>query len=59
MLERTADIAAIREVKEETGIDCKVVAMIGFRTGVLQDEISDNLAVFLLHPIDENQQRNS
>ena len=51
----TADIAAIREVKEETGIDCKVVAMIGFRTGVLQDEISDNLAVFLLHPIDENQ----
>lgn len=53
--DETADAAAVREVKEETGIDCKVVGMIGFRTGVLHGEISDNMAIFLLSPIDENQ----
>ena len=51
----TADQAAVREVREETGIDCRVEAMIGFRTGVLKGEVSDNLAVFLLSPIEENQ----
>ena len=51
----TADQAAVREVREETGIDCRVEGMIGFRTGVLQGEVSDNLAVFLLSPIEENQ----
>lgn len=51
----TADQAAVREVREETGIDCHMVGMIGFRTGVLQGEVSDNLAVFLLSPIDEKQ----
>ena len=48
----TADHAAIREVKEETGIDCKVEGMIGFRTGVLNGEISDNMAIFLLNAND-------
>ena len=46
----TADMAAIREVKEETGIDCRLEGMIGFRTGVLNGEISDNMAIFFLAP---------
>jgi ADP-ribose pyrophosphatase YjhB (NUDIX family) len=49
----TADQAVIREVKEETGIDCMVKGLIGLRTGVIAEEISDNLLVFLLEPQDE------
>jgi ADP-ribose pyrophosphatase YjhB (NUDIX family) len=49
----TADQAVVREVKEETGIDCKVKGLIGLRTGVIAEEISDNLLVFLLEPQDE------
>lgn len=49
----TADEAVVREVKEETGIDCVVKGLIGLRTGVISEEISDNLLVFLLEPLDE------
>lgn len=51
----TADSAAIREVIEETGIGSRLEGMIGFRTGVLNGEISDNMAIFLLSPTAENQ----
>lgn len=51
----TADEAVIREIKEETGIDCEVTGLIGFRSGVLRGEISDNMAIFYCKPIDENQ----
>lgn len=51
----TADQAAIREVKEETGLDCSLEGMVGFRTGVLNGEVSDNLVLFLLRPILEKQ----
>lgn len=51
----TADGAAIREVSEETGIGSQLEGMIGFRTGVLNGEISDNMAIFLLSPTTENQ----
>jgi len=51
----TIDLAAVREVKEETGIDCQVGSMIGFRTGVIKDLISDNMAIFLLFPNDNDQ----
>ena len=47
----TADEAVVREVKEETGIDCTVKGLIGLRTGVISEEISDNLLVFLLEPL--------
>ena len=46
----TVDQAVIREVKEETGIDCEIEGLIGFRTGVIRGEISDNMAIFLAHP---------
>ncbi|MFL6562050.1 MAG: NUDIX domain-containing protein, partial [Bacillus sp. (in: firmicutes)] len=49
----TADEAVIREVREETGIECRVMGLIGLRTGVIKEEISDNLLHFLLEPIAE------
>ncbi|KOY82103.1 NUDIX hydrolase [Lysinibacillus macroides] len=52
----TVDEAVIREIKEETGIDCKVSGLIGFRTGVIRDEISDNMAIFYCQMQDEQQQ---
>lgn len=44
----TADDAVIREVKEETGINCTVKGLLGLRTGVIKGEVSDNMLVFLL-----------
>ncbi|RDU36916.1 NUDIX hydrolase [Neobacillus piezotolerans] len=44
----TADQAAVREVKEETGIECTVRGLIGLRTGVIDPDFSDNLLLFLL-----------
>ncbi|PLR85211.1 NUDIX domain-containing protein [Bacillus sp. V33-4] len=46
----TADAAAVREVFEETGINCAIQGLIGLRTGVISDEISDNMLVFSLKP---------
>ena len=51
--DETVDQAVLREVLEETAVDCKVVNMIGFRSGVLQGKISDNMAIFLLEPVSE------
>ena len=51
----TADEAVIREVKEETGIQCQVKGFMGLRTGVIKGEISDNLLHFLLEPIEEGE----
>ena len=51
----TADEAVVREVKEETGIDCEVTGLIGLRTGVIRQDISDNMAIFYGHPKDEHQ----
>ena len=53
--DETIDQAAVREVKEETGIDCRVEGMIGFRTGVLQGKTSDNMGIFHLIPTQEGQ----
>lgn len=49
----TADEAVIREVKEETGIDSVNKGLIGLRTGVIKEEISDNMLLFLLEPLGE------
>jgi ADP-ribose pyrophosphatase YjhB (NUDIX family) len=51
----TADEAVLREVKEETGIECKVKGLLGLRTGVINGEISDNMIVFLLEPKEEDK----
>lgn len=51
----TADEAVLREVKEETGITCEVTGMIGLRTGVIKNKVSDNMILFLLKP-EENAQ---
>ena len=52
----TVDEAVIREVKEETGLDCIVQGLIGFRTGVIRDDISDNMAIFHCRLADESQE---
>lgn len=46
----TVDEAAVREVKEETGIASRPVGILGVRTGVINHEISDNMVIFLLEP---------
>ena len=52
--DETVDEAVYREVKEETGVECLVQHMIGFRSGVIQNKISDNMAIFLLRPIEKD-----
>ncbi|MBY6036699.1 NUDIX hydrolase [Fictibacillus nanhaiensis] len=44
----TVDEAALREIFEETGIVGEVVSMLGIRSGVIKETISDNMIVFLL-----------
>lgn len=51
----TVDQAVLREIKEETGIDARVIQLIGFRSGVIKEQISDNMAIFYLKPVDEQQ----
>lgn len=51
----TADEAVIREIKEETGIDCTVKGMMGLRTGVINEEVSDNMILFLLETSGKGQ----
>lgn len=47
----TADEAVVREIQEETGIETINKGMIGLRTGVIKEEISDNMIIFLLEPV--------
>jgi 8-oxo-dGTP pyrophosphatase MutT (NUDIX family) len=47
----TADEAVVREVREETGINTINKGLIGLRTGVIKEEISDNMLMFYLKPI--------
>ncbi|WP_019243779.1 MULTISPECIES: NUDIX domain-containing protein [Bacillus] len=51
--DETVDEAAVREIKEETGIDTEVKGMLGMRSGVLSDGYSDNMVMFLLKPLHE------
>jgi ADP-ribose pyrophosphatase YjhB (NUDIX family) len=51
----TVEMAAKREVLEETGIEVDVKGLIGFRSGVIHDEISDNMAIFFSKPITTGQ----
>ncbi len=42
----TVDEAAVREVYEETGIEAEAIGIAGIRSGVINNDISDNLVVF-------------
>lgn len=53
--DETVDQAVVREIQEETGILCTVCGLIGFRTGVIRDEISDNMAIFVCTPLHQEQ----
>ncbi|MDM5190571.1 NUDIX domain-containing protein [Bacillus sp. DX4.1] len=46
----TIDEAIKREILEETGVVTSVKGVIGIRSGVIRDEISDNMIIFLLEP---------
>lgn len=46
--DETIDQAIIREIKEETGVFAEVEGVIGIRSGVIKDKISDNMIIFKL-----------
>jgi ADP-ribose pyrophosphatase YjhB (NUDIX family) len=48
----TVDEAVIREVGEETGLTTTVNGIIGVRTGVIGNEISDNMIIFHLNHLE-------
>lgn len=52
----TVDQACLRELEEETNIKPSLQGFLGFRTGVIKYDISDNLAVFLCTANSQEQQ---
>jgi len=52
----TIDQACHRELQEETGIKASMRGLLGIRTGVLRNEISDNMAIFHLTANTQEQQ---
>jgi ADP-ribose pyrophosphatase YjhB (NUDIX family) len=52
----TVDQAVVREVLEETGISCHVQGILGVRSGVIKDKISDNMIIFSLKMKGEGEQ---
>ncbi len=44
----TVDEAAVREVREETGVQAVIRQVAAVRSGVIDREISDNMVVFLM-----------
>lgn len=52
----TLDAAALREIKEETGIDCQIEGVYGIRSGVIHEEISDNMIIFFATLRQEQQE---
>lgn len=49
----TVDEAVKREVLEETGVVCEVKDLLGIRTGVIENDISDNMLIFACKPLTE------
>lgn len=52
----TIDQGCHRELLEETGIKASMQGLIGFRTGVIRNEVSDNMAIFYLTTYTQEQQ---
>lgn len=51
----TADAAAVREVREETGIDVSVCGVAGIRSGVIQNDVSDTMIIFHMTLTEEKE----
>ncbi|WNS81624.1 NUDIX hydrolase [Domibacillus sp. DTU_2020_1001157_1_SI_ALB_TIR_016] len=51
----TVDEAAVREVREETGIEASVCGVAGIRSGVIQHDVSDTMVVFHMMPTEEKE----
>lgn len=51
----TVDEAAVREVREETGIEASVCGVAGIRSGVIQHDVSDTMVVFHMMPAEEKE----
>ena len=49
--DETVDMAAVREVREETGLIAEAEGILAVRTGVLRYGKTDNLLVFRLRPV--------
>lgn len=54
--DETVDEAVKREVLEETGIYTQIQGIVGIRSGVIHGEISDNMLMFLLKPLNREAQ---
>lgn len=52
----TIDQACHRELLEETGIKASMQGLLGIRTGVIRNDISDNMAIFYLTTNTQEQQ---
>lgn len=52
----TVDATAVREVKEETGIDCEIIGLMGIRSGVIRHQVSDNMMIFLARKVHAKQE---
>ncbi|WP_404468842.1 NUDIX domain-containing protein [Sutcliffiella horikoshii] len=50
----TVDEAVAREILEETGIRVKVDGLVGVRSGVIKERISDNMLLFLCTPLNKD-----
>lgn len=51
----TADEAAVREVKEETGVDAAVCGVAGIRSGVIKQDVSDTMIIFHMTLLEEKE----
>ncbi|WP_050182973.1 NUDIX domain-containing protein [Domibacillus robiginosus] len=51
----TIDEAAVREVREETGIEASVCGVAGIRSGVIRHDVSDTMILFHMMPVEEKE----
>lgn len=51
----TVDEAAVREVREETGIEASICGVAGIRSGVIQHDVSDTMILFHMLPVEEKE----
>ncbi|MCF6409049.1 NUDIX domain-containing protein [Pseudalkalibacillus salsuginis] len=47
----TVDEAVKREILEETGIEAEIIGVLGIRSGVIKEQISDNMIIFQMEAV--------